>query len=214
MKKLFLLTIISLFAYAVKAQTEQGRITIGSNLYFVTVKHEHQDINRNSKFLYLNVNAGYFFMNDFQVGLDAGYAYEKSNGNTVIEGQIINTKLRFPNYIISPFARYYSTITEQLKFFGQVTVPMNFGKFKTSREDNQDVIMVAKSKNIGVALSPGIVFFPTNKIGIEFSVRGLRYDYYSYEPESSSSYYISKTSNKFSLDANFLSPKIGIQFYL
>ena len=214
MKKIFLFIFTFLFAYAVKAQTEQGRITIGSNLEFMSTKHGYNDVNTNAKLLFFNVSAGYFFMNDFQVGLGAGYTYTANNQNIAIAGRVFNAKLRSPIYSISPFARYYSTITGQLKFFGQVMVPMNFSKFKANVENTQDVVTVAKSKSIGVALSPGIVFFPTNKIGIEFSVVGLRYGYNNYKAEPSYSYYKNSTSDKFSLGANFLSPNIGIQFYL
>src|SRR3546814_13506607 len=68
----------------------------------------------------------------------------------------------------APFARLYKG-DGNFKFFGQLSVPMGWG---TSKADGDKV---ANTQRYGVELAPGFAFFPTEKIGIEFSVRGLYY---------------------------------------
>lgn len=104
---------------------------------------------------------------------------------------------------MAPYARYYAG-KANVKFFGQLSIPMGWGTNKS------DGIKTGTTERYGVALSPGFAFFPNSKIGIEFSVLGLHYEYSSDKPKSGTKVEV----NQFGLDANSLKPSIGINFYL
>src|SRR3546814_20997994 len=76
----------------------------------------------------------------------------------------------------------------------------------TSKADGDKV---ANTQRYGVELAPGFAFFPTEKIGIEFSVRGL---YYQNATGKSEIHDTEVTTNSFGLDASSFAPRIGLQF--
>ncbi|MBE8715254.1 hypothetical protein [Sphingobacterium hungaricum] len=65
-------------------------------------------------------------------------------------------------------------------------------------------------KSFGVALAPGLAYFPTPKIGIELSVRGLYFDSATSKEESNGE---RTTTANFGLDVSSLAPSVGVSFH-
>src|SRR5690606_4098403 len=129
------------------------------------------------------------------VGLGFGYSWSQDDDGT--------EKSKVGEFSAAPFARLYKGDGD-FKFFGQLSVPMGWGTVKV------DDTKTGNSERYGVALSPGFAYFPTSKVGIEFSVRGLYYQNTTLKPEGEGE---KVSTNSFGLNANSLAPSLGIQFY-
>lgn len=202
MKKVLLsLIAVAGLAFTTQAQTEKGNFLIGGSVEVNTGKNDgaaKSDVNFS-----VVPSVGYFFDNNFAVGTEIGYAYAKSYN--------VLTSAQSSAFVVRPYLRGYKGINDQFKFFGQLSVPMAFGNNKLGDAEGNNMVKTGKNNNVGVALSPGIAFFPSKKFGIEFSVNGISYNDYSVEDNNGNNIGGSKN---FNIGANFFAPKIGVQFYL
>ena len=194
MKKLFLtLSAAVALTFAANAQTEKGKTILGG-----TVSYDYsnvKDVDGSDQSFSIIPSVGVFASDNVAVGLGIGYAWSQADDGT--------DKTKFGEFSAAPFARLYKG-DGNFKFFGQLSVPMGWGTDKK----NDDKLW--SSERYGVELSPGFAFFPTEKIGIEFSVRGLYYQNTTLKPEGDGE---NTSSNSFGLDASSLAPRIGLQFY-
>ena len=197
MKKLFLtLSAAVVVAFAANAQTEKGKVVLGGNVSYDYTKTKDVDVKGHS----LNIlpSIGFFVSDNLAVGTGIGYTYEEnSNLSAVFNADKLNA------FSVAPFARLYKGDGD-FKFFGQLSVPMMWGNAK----DGDDA-KLGNTESYGVAISPGFAYFPSSKIGIELSVKGLYYQSTSLKPEGGEK----TTTNSFGLNANSLAPSIGVQFY-
>lgn len=193
MRKLLLtLTAVAGLTMASQAQTEQGKFIVGGQVGFHTNSVDDSDAETSS--FSINPTVGYFVSDNWAIGTAVGYNWSKA------ENSIDVTKSN--SFNVAPFVRNYIG-DGQFKFFAQLSVPMQWGEVEfedpsTNRTD--------KFASYGVELAPGVAFFPTPKIGIELKVRGLYYNHFDGKDSFDS-------SNEFGLDANSLSPTLGVQFH-
>jgi hypothetical protein len=200
MKKLLLsLVAVAGIAFGTQAQTEKGKFIVGGAVGLNSTKVDGAD---KADFRFNVVpSVGYFVSDNFAVGTGVGYNYNKQ----VSEGSLTES------FEVAPFGRYYVGLSDQFKFFGQLSVPMQFGNYKDVDETTGDVgNKLGTSTQIGVKLSPGFAFFPTKKIGIEVSVDGLGYNNVSLKDEATGN---KVKANSFGLDASTITPKLGVMFH-
>ncbi len=201
MKKLLLsLVAVSALAFTTQAQTEKGKIIVGGNAAFSTSKSDADGAKSNTSFKIVP-SVGYFVSDNIAVGTGVGYSYDKQIGESQNQA-----------FVVSPFGRYYANLSESFKFFGQLSVPMEFGTEKAVDAAGKVGDKVGSSTNIGVALSPGFAFFPTKRIGIEFGINGLSYNNSRIE-NGDGDKIKGAGSDSFDLGANFFKPNLGIQFH-
>lgn len=179
------------------AQTEKGKIMLGGQVGYDYSKVKDADENSNS--LTIAPSIGYFVGNNVAVGLGLGYQYEE---NSALASSLFNST-KINAFQVAPFARMYKGDGD-FKFFGQLSVPMAWGEGKAGDKT------IGKLETYGVALAPGFAYFPTSKIGVELSVRGLYFESNTLKPEGSNT---NVTVNNFGLNADSFAPKIGVQFY-
>lgn len=207
MKKLLFLIAIFLVAYKANAQTEAGNFMIGGNVYFNTSKVNNSPSSKQTSFA-IYPSAGYFISKNLAIGTGIGYSHNKYNINMAGGGTYSFSVIKEHQVYISPFARYYVDIAEQFKLFGQFSVPISFGK--TTDDATAAATNGQTTHAYGVALAPGIAFFPSKRIGIEFSVNGIGYTHNSTKfPDNTDN----TSSDQFSFDVNLFAPRLGIQFY-
>src|SRR5690349_3679248 len=116
MKKLLLsLVAVSALAFTTQAQTEKGKIIVGGNAAFSTSKSDADGAKSNTSFKIVP-SVGYFVSDNIAVGTGVGYSYDKQIGESQNQA-----------FVVSPFGRYYANLSESFKFFGQLSVPMEFG---------------------------------------------------------------------------------------
>ncbi len=195
MKKLMLTMVAGLgFAMVVNAQsTDKGNVMLGGNVSYDYQKVK--DVDGNTQHYSILPQVGYFVQDNFAVGAGLGFS-----GKTEVSPADVKSTLG--EFAVSPFARYYKG-DGNVKFFGQLSVPMGWGTAKV------DGNKAGTTERYGAAISPGLAYFPTSRLGIEFSVRGLYYEYASQTPEGGPTTAV----NTFGLNANSLSPSIGVNFY-
>ncbi len=196
MKKLFLtLTAAVAVTFAANAQTEKGKTILGGSVSYDYSKVKDADTEGHS--LGILPSVGFFVSDNFAIGTGIGYSYEENTAAaSVFGGDKLNV------FSVAPFARLYKG-DGNFKFFGQLSVPMGWGSAKEGDDK------LGNTERYGVELAPGFAYFPTDKIGIEFSVRGLYYQNSTLKPEGGDNL----STNSFGLNANSLAPRIGIQFY-
>ena len=194
MRKLFLtLAAAAAVTFAANAQTEKGKTILGGNVSYDYTNVKDMDGSVQSFSILPNV--GVFVSDNIAVGLGFGYTWSQDDDGT--------DKTKIGQFAAAPFARLYKG-DGNFKFFGQLSVPMAWGTEKLNDDK------VNNTEQYRVALSPDFAYFPTEKIGIEFSVKGLYYQNTTFKPEGGGD---NLSTNSFGLNANSLAPKIGIQFY-
>ena len=217
MKRTILLIAISVIAFKSQAQTEAGKFMLGGGALISTQNNSSSDAK--ARVFSIIPQAGYFISKNLAVGAGIGYQYQTFEQSNNVDGNIIENKSKIGTFVIVPFARHYTNITEQFRFFGQLSVPMNFGTTKANDPVSGEYVKQTTNRNFGAKLSPGFAFFPgRSKVSFEFSVDGLSYNHSSATYNNSvpvNVYNGNKVSNdQFSIGANLLSPTISIYFYL
>lgn len=176
------------------AQTEKGKVLVGGSIGFGTEKSDVSGAESSTSFD-IAPKAGYFVSDNIVIGLGLGYEYDKSASDYKSD------------YVsVAPFGRYYKSLSDQFKFFGELSVPLEFGSFK------DDDVKMGESTSIGVALAPGFAFFPTKKIGIELAFTGLAFQNYQ-EKDADGDKIDSRSGNSFNIGANFFAPRLGVTFH-
>jgi len=199
MKKLLLSVVaVAGLVYGANAQTEKGKVILGGNVGFNSTKVEGAA--KSDVSFSVVPSVGYFVDNNFAIGTGVGYNYNKQvSENTLNQA-----------FVVAPFGRYYVGLSDQFKFFGQLSVPMAFGNNKIVNDNGDTGAKVASTTSIGVNIAPGFAFFPTKRIGIEVSVNGLGYNNLNVKNEITGG---EVSSNSFGLEANTFAPKLGVQFH-
>jgi hypothetical protein len=194
MKKLFLTMMTGLgFAVAVNAQTDKGNMMLGGNAAYDY--SEVVDVDGDTQKYAIVPQVGFFVQDNFALGLGVGYS-----GSTAKNA--VDIKSTVGEFAVSPFARLYKG-EGPVKFFGQLSVPMGWG---TSKVDGNKT---GTTERYGAAVSPGIAYFPTEKLAIELSVKGLYYEHTATMPEVGPSAKV----NEFGLNVNSLLPTVGVNFF-
>lgn len=195
MKKLLFTVLVGagLMSMAQAQSTDKGKWLVGGQVSydFKNVK----DVDGNQQNYAIVPQVGYFLSKDVAVGLGVGYKGSFQENAAGLQ----NTSDEF---VLAPFGRYYKG-NDHLKFFAQLAVPMAWG---TAHVDDAKVGTTAR---YGAVLSPGIAYFPTSKVGIELSIKGLYFDSQTQEPQNGAKV----TNNQFGLSADSYKPTLGVSFY-
>lgn len=216
MRKLLTLAMLSAFALAANAQTEKGKTIVGGTIGYSNDKNNNDHVDSKQTTFTLLPSIGYFIKDNLALGLGIGYSSVTANTSEKSEF-LMNQKNKTDNFIVSPFIRHYVNISDQFKFFSQLSVPMRWGNVKTEVGSGNPAVNYVpgssyKTSSIGVSIAPGLAYFPTRRIGIQLSVDGLSYFWNKAEHKNQSPESVSK-SNEFNFGTDFFAPKIGIQFH-
>ncbi|WP_316833406.1 outer membrane beta-barrel protein [Pedobacter nutrimenti] len=226
MKKLLTLAAFCACAWTANAQTEKGKILLGGSINYLNNKsvaqnqiQETQGVQnsstKNNSFS-VSPNAGLFIKDNLAIGLGIGYTRVKTSttGNYYISNNQsinFNQETNLNEFFISPYVRYYIALVDKFKFFGQLLVPINSGKVKTTSNANENFILEYNTSSLGLSVQPGFAFFPSKRISIELSSNGLDYSHNKFKNKVTNE---KSSSNSFSFSANSLSPKLGVMFHL
>lgn len=205
---------IALFGLS-NAQIAKGTVYLSGSVGY----SQEEKFNGNNKEEEFNVlpRAGYFVANNFAVGVGVGYQTSKSTDiNTVTSGNVttVTTAVeKKPAFVVEPFARKYWTLSDKLYFFGQLAVPMKFGKEEAevsavSTNGNttvtSSVSTEAKYTAVGVTVKPGLDYFLNKNWTIEATIGEFGYN--NFKPKDG------EAVNNYNFGLNLSSVTFGVKY--
>jgi len=214
MKKLLIASAVALFGLS-NAQIAKGTVYLSGSVGYSQVETN----NGNSKSENFNVlpTAGFFVAPNFAVGLGIGFQTQKNtNVSTATLGNIttVNTAVeKYPAFVVAPFARKYWTLSDKLYFFGQLAVPMQFGKAETEDSSvstngtttvSTSTSTEAKYTQVGVTVKPGLDYFLNKNWTIEATIGEFGYN--NYKPKNGDA------TNNYSFGLNLANVGIGVKY--
>lgn len=177
MKKVSLLTLVFIFVAAASsfAQTSAGTLFFGGGLGFstsnskVTTKLGNTTITSDGPQrtdVSVVPGVGYFIADKLAIGLDASFT---TGSDKVTEPNGDYEKNSETNIGFTPYVRKYFMLSDNFGLTGTLGIGVGFGSSKIEEKDGNTTTTVdgPKSTTLEFGLTPGIVFFPTNKIGLE-----------------------------------------------
>jgi len=188
MKRIVLMGAVALFGLS-NAQIAKGTSYLSGQVgYYHSEKNEFET-KRKDDVIRILPTVGYFVNNNLALGLGIGYKnavtkYEVSSPGFLNTIEIKDTDNAF---VVAPFVRKYWTLSDKLYIFGQLQVPLEFGKEKVdfnSEGDGGDPILSApfaqknNYTNIGVNIKPGLDYFLTKNWSIEATIGEFGYNTY------------------------------------
>lgn len=218
MKKLLVASAVALFGLS-NAQIAKGTVYLSGSVGY----SQQETNNGNSKVENFNVlpTAGFFVAPNFAVGLGVGFQTEKNTNITttsIANSTTVNTnELKNPAFVVAPFARKYWTLSDKLYFFGQLAVPMQFGKSEVENSSvtttttaagtttsTSSVSSEAKYTQVGVTVKPGLDYFLNKNWTIEATIGEFGYN--NFKPKDGDA------TNNYSFGLNLANVGIGVKY--
>jgi len=202
--------IIQLHSIA-EAQVSKGTYLIGGNFSFNYSKGEGNSNLASQKSLQYAIlpKIGYFVAENWAIGTRIGFENNKSEYSF----SPITEKNSNPTFVFAPFARYYYMLGEKAGVFIQGTVNFEKGNRVNEQTNNStNVTQTSKQKVSGleIGLTPGFVFFPSPKFGLETT-----FGFLGYARRKTKGNDATATSNNFVAYASSLSYlNIGLHYYM
>lgn len=197
MKKLLLASAVALFGLS-NAQIAKGTTFVSGVVGFAQESDNNENVKESTFAIVPTV--GYFVNTNLAVGLGVGY----TNSNEKFEGDNYTTKDIHEAIVVEPFVRKYWTLGEKLYFFGQLSVPMQFGNYKyeeTGEETTKD-----KYNSFGVSVKPGLDYFLNKNWSIEATIGNFGYQTTKFDHEGA------KSTDNFNFGLNLKEINFGVKY--
>ena len=160
---LFTCTMLWLMSHTLWAQTEAGKKLIGGQVLLHGSFSE--DENRPKWFEYaLSSYYGYFIKENFTIG--AGISFSKQRA----EYEIAGIENIYQDLSVFAASRYYIPIGEAKKFYAYLQGSLEFSWNKDEYGSSSQKIVI---REYILAISPGLVYFPSPQWGLELGFSGL-----------------------------------------
>lgn len=214
MKKVLLAGAIALFGLS-NAQIAKGTTYLSGSVGYSQEERNNGD-NKTENFNVLPT-VGYFVAPNLAVGLGIGYQTQKDTDITRTQlggATIVSTnEVKEPAFVVAPFVRKYWTLSDKLFIFGQLAVPMQFGKTETenttvatsgSTTSTSSISSEAKYTQIGVTVKPGLDYFLNKNWSIEATIGEFGYN--NYKPKDGDA------TNNYNFGLNLSSVTFGVKY--
>lgn len=214
MKKLLVASAVALFGLS-NAQIAKGTVYLSGSVGY----SQEETNNGNIKSENFNVlpTAGFFVAPNFAVGLGAGFQTQKDTSIITSVNPLsttVNTReVKNPAFVVAPFARKYWTLSDKLYFFGQLAVPMQFGKTEVENSSvtttgttttTSSISSEAKYTSVGVTVKPGLDYFLNKNWTIEATIGEFGYN--NFKPKEGDA------TNNYSFGLNLANVGIGVKY--
>lgn len=220
MKKLILAGAIALFGLS-NAQITKGNTYLTGQIGYS--KKENKGFDAKIENFKIIPALGFFISSDLSIGTGLGYTHNKSNNSEfVLIGNdllFITRKLNQSAFTINPFLRKYWMLSENLYFFGQLELPMEFGEIETleyisnmpspingTYMINPSINTKTKYTSIGVNIKPGLDYFLNKNWSIEATIGEFGYKNFKYKEEDA------KALNNYNFGLNLSSITFGVKY--
>ena len=200
MKKLLIASAVALFGLS-NAQIAKGTTYVSGVVGYSSVDNNNND-NKVDNFAVVPT-VGYFVAPNLAVGLGVGYA--STTDKTTFEGGY--DKETLSAFVVEPFVRKYWTLGDKLYFFGQLSVPMEFGNEKYEEKvGNTTESDKVKYNSFGVSVKPGLDYFLNKNWTIEATIGEFGYNTSKYDVDGA------KNVNSFNFGLNLANVGIGVKY--
>lgn len=235
MKKILLISCVSALALSgVYGQIKKGNLQLGGSLGYSRYSQDQSSIgqtfNNLNTFWSFLPSVGYFVTETSSLGIGIGYDHydqvsKSRNPNIFLIGPTTlyayeNTNTR-GQFIVKPYYRMHKIISQNFVLFAEFNAFYGFGT--QERINNSTTTEIATNGSItsqtfsstklsekqntwGIGLSPGIIFFPHEKWGIDLSIGLLGYSEVLGEQSNSSS--------NLTLQPSLNNLSLGLKYYL
>jgi len=214
MKKVLLTGAVALFGLS-NAQIAKGTAYLSGSVGY----SQEETNNGNNKVENFNVlpTVGYFVGTNLAVGVGVGYQTEKRTDISTVAfpnaTSVSTNEVKEPAFVVAPFVRKYWTLGDKLYIFGQLAVPMQFGKTETENSTvtstGSTVTTVststeAKYTQVGVTVKPGLDYFLNKNWSIEATIGEFGYN--NYKPKDGDA------TNNYTFGLNLSSVTFGVKY--
>ena len=200
MKKLLIASAVALFGLS-NAQIAKGTTYVSGVVGYSSVDNNNND-NKVDNFAVVPT-VGYFVAPNLAVGLGVGYA--STTDKTTFEGGY--DKETLSAFVVEPFVRKYWTLGDKLYFFGQLSVPMEFGNEKGEEKVGSTTVSdKVKYNSFGVSVKPGLDYFLNKNWTIEATIGEFGYNTSKYDVDGA------KNVNSFNFGLNLANVGIGVKY--
>lgn len=226
-KTLFAALFLSIGTLSAQAQISAGtKLLTGAINYSQGNTDDNSAGNYNSTYerkarsFYVNPSLGYFVADNLAIGVEGGLSLSKTITDRSSGGgfgnQFFREELEEKTRMLSGglFGRYYRFIGDKVALYGQLGGGYQNTYFTNQLRQQGDTFSGSgRQEGIYANLLPGVVFFPTNKLGLELQLQGMSYSRLT-EKRSGNSSASDYTSSGFNFGFGLSSLRVGISLYL
>lgn len=216
MKKIFLAGAIAAFGFS-NAQINKGTVYLSGQVSYAHEKDNNVNSKKNT--VIIMPTAGFFVAPNLAIGAGVGYVNTKFTKDETINGEA--GVFRFNNineqsaFRIVPFVRKYWTLSEKLFFFGQLEIPVEFGREEYETHSSfigdfgnyafNDNSGKTKFTTVGVNIKPGLDYFLNKNWSIEATLGEFGYSNYKVKD-------IDYSKDTYNFGVNLASVGIGVKY--
>ena len=221
MKRSILIILLSILFANLKAQVSEGKIMFGTSISYTDQVNDNYDAQGNlngvqvtNNNLGISLQGGYFFTDDFVVGLTVNYVDNKAVNQNLPVFQ--NTSIS-KTWYYGVFGRTYTRITEKLYFINSFSISIQSGtnndvtdSMKTSYSANSSL----KVNGYQFSFAPGLSYFLNSWIALNANVGGVSYNHITATITSGNFNGTSTTNGLFSLNLPLSNFNFGVNFLI
>ncbi|WP_375578406.1 outer membrane beta-barrel protein [Marivirga tractuosa] len=196
MKSKLLILFVLFFAQQAYSQVGSGSMLIGGSAQFQN--------SENADFQTIRVlpNVQYFISDNFSVGGSLGFTTQRDN---LGEDDYVRTN----TLSISPEARYYVGLGENVHLYGAARFGFGFGG--STFIDGNDRTEINDRSTFNLGINPGILFTPGSSIGFNFELNMISFSRNAVTPAGGNT---TTVSNGLTLGINTFAPTFGIYYII
>lgn len=211
------------------AQTAQGTLYLGGGLGFTTSSNKvttsgggttvSADGPKSTSFSIVP-GVGYFIADKLAVGIDISFLNESEKEPYEGPGAQTGDYNKVSGNLISftPYARKFFMLSDNFGFTGTFGVGVGFGSSKTESKRGSTTVTNdgPKVTALEVGITPGLVFFPTNKVGLEANFGFVGFSSRTQKATTGGGGEVKSTDTSFGFGANSIQPtfSLGFRYYL
>ncbi|MCJ8154007.1 DUF3575 domain-containing protein [Chryseobacterium sp. SSA4.19] len=221
MKKLIFAILTVLFSLS-NAQINRGTIYVSGQLNY-SKEENKENLHYNEQNFQIIPTVGVFVAPNLVLGTGLGYKYSKRDYFQTYNNESFFTTIDYTGktntIVIAPFVRKYWNLSDNLYIFGQLEVPMEFGKLNQEADvlnvsemygiyDLQKLSIERKYTSIGIHIKPGFDYFLNKNWSLEATLGEFGYKEIKYKDVDDD------YSRNYNFGLNLSSVTFGVKYIL
>ncbi|MET4105888.1 outer membrane beta-barrel protein [Hymenobacter sp. UYP22] len=224
-----LATGLSILALSAEAQIAQGTKLLGGSVGYnrstttwnnSAAPVAQREYEQTSRSFNVSPQAGVFIADNLAAGVSIGYSSQKTttpyyNYSSSSNPEVYQQTARSNTFSVAPYLRYYYMPTTAFGVFGHLSVNYNTSKSQTATTGPDQLDNSGRSNGFGIGITPTLVFFPIEKLGLELSFGGIGYGRSTSKLDATRTQAESKaTSSSFGAGFGLNQLSLGASYYL